>query len=219
MRFGYFIALWTLLYSHWLILFGSFREVFCFLTYVMVLRLPQFISNTFENDFAAIHHRVSLTNILTESCQRTRRLKTGFLLLLFFISEQIPTPANNKNPNAPPERGVLAARGRPSPRGSAWAWPGQKRLGPARRRGPGPGGSGWARPGEGIAWARPAGPGLSLVVCRHLPGTVAPARPCRAPAAASKRPGLGYSRKPQEPPRGRGAPRRRLSSSPLGAGT
>lgn len=105
----------------------------------MVLRLPQFISNTFENDFAAIHHRVSLTNILTESCQRTRRLKTGFLLLLFFISEQIPTPANNKNPNAPPERGVLAARGRPSPRGSAWARPGGGGLARGQAAGPGRG--------------------------------------------------------------------------------
>lgn len=216
MRFGYFIALWTQLYSHWLILFGSFREAFCFLAYVTALRLPRFISNAFENDFAAIHHHVNLTNSLTKSCQGTRRLKTGFLLFficLFQSKSRLLHRTRTTKPHKKSEGG-LAARGRPSPRGSAWAWPGEKSLGPARRWGPGPGGNRPGSAGGGIAWARPAGPGLSLVVCRHLPGTMAPAWPGRASSFQSA-PVWAIREN-----RGRRAPgrRRRLSSS-LGAGT
>lgn len=191
MRFGYFIALWTQLYSHWLILFGSFREAFCFLAYVTALRLPRFISNAFENDFAAIHHRVNLTNSLTKSCQCTRRLKTGFLLFficLFQSKSRLLHRTRTTKPHKKSEGG-LAARGRPSPRGSAWAWPGEKRLGPARRWGPGPGGN---RPGS--AGGESPEPGRLGPASRWLCAATCRARWHRhgqAGQAASKRPRSG----------------------------
>lgn len=199
MRFGYFIALWTQLYSHWLILFGSFREAFCFLAYVTALRLPRFISNAFENDFAAIHHRVNLTNSLTKSCQCTRRLKTGFLLFficLFQSKSRLLHRTRTTKPHKKSEGG-LAARGRPSPRGSAWAWPGEKRLGPARRWGPGPAVRARARPGRNrlspAGWARP------LAGCVPPPAGHDGTGMARPGKQLPIGPGLGYSRKSRAP--------------------
>lgn len=192
MRFGYFIALWTQLYSHWLILFGSFREAFCFLAYVTALRLPRFISNAFENDFAAIHHHVNLTNSLTKSCQCTRRLKTGFLLFFICLFQSKSRLLHITRTTKPHKK---KARG---------GWRREAALRPGAAPGPGRGRSAWARPGGegpargGIARVRPGGespePGRLGPASRWLCAATCRARWHRhgqAGQAASKRPRSG----------------------------
>lgn len=135
-----------------------------------------------------------------------------FIILYLFISEQIPTPAHNKNHDTPPERGGVGGE-RP-----AFA-PGQ-RLGLAGGEAPGPGPAAKARPGgkrPGSAGGESPEPGRLGPASRWLCAAT-----CRAPwhrhGQAGQQlpsgPSLGHSLKPRAPSSGPPPPPLFLLSGP-----